>query len=125
MCDGVTFWMKVVGVRRSGCPVSLGLDRRRRLGSVTGWIASLPVVGLGAQTLAIPDHRLDHGVWGPQQLSHVVLLDQTIQDALMVPTERKSQGNTGTSKGNKGTVHPNHVKIKVTVVFPEQMFLRF
>lgn len=117
--------MKVVRVRRSVSLVSSGLAPRRRLGSVTGGIASLPGVGLGAQTLAIPDHCLDHRVWGPQQLSHVVLLDQTIQDTLMVPTERKSQGNTGTSKGNKGTVHPNQVKIKVTVMFPEQMFLKF
>lgn len=50
--------------------------------SVTRRVASFPGVGLGAQLLPLPDHRLDHRVWRLQLLGHVVLLDQTVHDAL-------------------------------------------
>lgn len=50
--------------------------------SVTRRVASFPGVGLGAQLLPLPDHRLDHRVRRLQLLGHVVLLDQTVHDAL-------------------------------------------
>ncbi|TNN70685.1 hypothetical protein EYF80_019122 [Liparis tanakae] len=55
-----------------------GLESR----SVSCWIASLPGVGLGTETLALPHHGLDHGVRSRQQLSYMVLLHQTLQDTL-------------------------------------------
>lgn len=53
-----------------------------RLLSVTRRVASFPGVGLGAQLLPLPDHRLDHRVRRLQLLGHVVLLHQTVHDAL-------------------------------------------
>lgn len=50
--------------------------------SVSRRIASFPGVGLRTETLALPHHRLDHRVRSPQQLCHVVLLHQPLQDAL-------------------------------------------
>lgn len=51
-------------------------------GSVSGGVAALARVGLGAQPLALPHHRLHHRGRSPQELGDVVLLDQTVQDAL-------------------------------------------
>lgn len=72
--------------RRSVRVSSRRLSRRRAaeedLRSVSRWIASFPGVGLGTEPLSLPHHRLDHGVRSPQQLCYVVLLDQTLQDAL-------------------------------------------
>lgn len=50
--------------------------------SVSRRVASLPGVGLCAETLSLPHHGLDHGGRRPQQLCYVVLLDQTVQDDL-------------------------------------------
>lgn len=55
----------------------------RRWASVPRRVASFPGVGLGAQMLPLPDHRLDHGVRRPQLPGHVVLLGQPVHEALM------------------------------------------
>lgn len=57
-----------------------GLPSRRR--SVSRRVAALPGVGLRAEPLSLPHHRLHHGGWSPQELSDVVLLHQAVQDAL-------------------------------------------
>lgn len=72
------------------------LEGGRGSPSVSRRVASLPGVGLRAETLSLPHHRLDHGGGSPLQLRHVVLLDQTLHDALhgVAVTQRRTDGRT-------------------------------
>lgn len=62
--------------------------------SVSCRVASFPGVGLGAETLSLPHHRLDHRGGSPLQLGYVVLLGQTLHDTLhgAAVTQRRTEG---------------------------------
>lgn len=75
----------------------------RRWSSVARRVASFPGVGLGAQTLPLPDHRLDHRVWGIQLPGHVVLLDQPVHDALVGGRAEVKLGAAESSRSGWGS----------------------